>query len=45
MEFQFFHRWFNTLFLVSAVLTVLLFYFQHRQDSEELDLPMYTHQA
>jgi hypothetical protein len=45
LEFQFFHRWFNSLFLTSGVLTMLLFYVQLRQHSDELDLPVYTHQA
>ena len=45
LEFEFFHRWFNTLFLVSALLTILLFYVQHRQSRDEQELPLYTHQA
>ena len=46
LEFEFFHRWFNSLFLASALLTVLLFYGQHRHSREEQELPLYSsHQA
>jgi hypothetical protein len=43
LEFQFFHRWFNGLFIASAVLTMLLIYAQHQQagDGEQL-LPVHT---
>ncbi|KAK9831247.1 hypothetical protein WJX74_009318 [Apatococcus lobatus] len=46
LEFEFFHRWFNSLFLLSAILTMLLFVSQHqssRQD-EGTELPMWTKQ-
>jgi hypothetical protein len=41
-EFQFFHRWFNGLFIASAVLTLLLFYAQHQQAGSEQLLPLHT---
>ncbi len=47
LEFEFFHRWFNSLFLISAILTMLLFISQHhsnRQDDVD-DLPMWTKQS
>ena len=47
LEFEFFHRWFNSLFVLSAILTMLLFISQHqssRQDSPA-DLPMWTKQT
>ena len=46
LEFEFFHRWFNSLFLLSAILTMLLFVSQHqsnRQD-ESAELPIWTKQ-
>jgi hypothetical protein len=42
LEFQFFHRWFNSLFLGSASLTILLFYAQHKSRLEDADLPLYN---
>ena len=45
LEYEFFHRWFNTLFLASSLLTMLLFYFQYKNSRQEPELPMYTHRA
>ncbi|KAK9807389.1 hypothetical protein WJX73_010862 [Symbiochloris irregularis] len=42
LEFEFFHRWFNSLFLASASLTMLLFYAQHRNSATEPELPVYS---
>ncbi|KAG2434194.1 hypothetical protein HXX76_007920 [Chlamydomonas incerta] len=45
LDFQFFHRWFNGLFLASALLTLLLLYGQYqasRYDALEL-LPTHSH--
>ncbi|KXZ55776.1 hypothetical protein GPECTOR_2g1326 [Gonium pectorale] len=45
LDFQFFHRWFNGLFLASALVTLLLLWGQyqaHRYDSLEL-LPTTAH--
>ena len=41
LEFQFFHAWFNVVFLASAFLTLSLFYAQHKRD-RDADLPMYV---
>ncbi len=30
MDFQFFHRWFNGLFLASASVAILIFYTQYQ---------------
>lgn len=35
LEFPFFHALFNTLFVVSALLTIALFYSQYRQRAAE----------
>ena len=43
LEFEFFHAWFNTIFLAAALLTAALLYAQH-QRSRDADLPLY-HQA
>lgn len=42
LKFEFFHSWFNGLFLASVALTMLLLYgkYQHRLDDEP-GLPMY----
>jgi hypothetical protein len=41
LEFEFFHAWFNTIFLAAALLTLALFYAQ-QQRQRDSDLPMYT---
>ena len=41
LEFQFFHAWFNIVFLASAFLTLALFYAQHKRD-RDADLPVYV---
>ncbi|KAL3150850.1 hypothetical protein ABBQ32_000603 [Trebouxia sp. C0010 RCD-2024] len=42
MEFEFFHWWFNSIFLACACLTMLLFYGQYRQRIQDTDqLPIY----
>ena len=40
LEFEFFHAWFNTIFLAAALATLALFYAQHRRDRDP-DLPLY----
>ncbi|KAK9815635.1 hypothetical protein WJX72_007232 [[Myrmecia] bisecta] len=43
LEFEFFHRWFNSLFLASALLTMLLFYGQYQSSLQDAaDLPLYV---
>lgn len=42
LEFEFFHLWFNSLFLASAGLTFLLFYLQYHYQDLPSDLPLYT---
>ena len=44
LKFEFFHRWFNSLFLASVALTGLLFYgrYQHSLDDGPPDLPLYA---
>ena len=48
LEFEFFHRWFNSLFLTSACLTMLLFHWQYRtsinEAGEQQGLPLYSKQ-
>ncbi|CAL8468873.1 g8414 [Coccomyxa elongata] len=41
LEFEFFHAWFNTIFLAAAVLTLALFYAQHQRQRDS-DLPLYS---
>ncbi len=42
LEFEFFHWWFNSIFLVCACLTMLLFYGQYKQRIQDTDqLPIY----
>lgn len=36
LEFQFFHRWFNALFLASACLTLLLFWGQYQAQLQDV---------
>ena len=45
LEFEFFHRWFNALFLASVLMTALLFYgrYQASLDENSPDLPVYLH--
>ena len=43
LEFEFFHAWFNTIFLAAALATAALLYAQH-QRARDADLPLY-HQA
>lgn len=45
LEFEFFHLWFNSLFLASAGLTFLLFYLQYHYQDLPSDLPLYTRSA
>eukprot|EP00884_Botryococcus_braunii_P006472 jgi/Botrbrau1/15826/Bobra.40_1s0012.1 len=45
LEFEFFHLWFNSLFLASAFLTFLLFYVQYHFHDLPSELPMYTRSA
>lgn len=40
LEFEFFHAWFNTIFLAAALATLALFYGQH-QRRREAELPMH----
>lgn len=42
LEFEFFHRWFNCLFIASASLTMLLFYGQRKASRAEPELPMHS---
>ena len=46
LEFEFFHRWFNSLFLTSACLTMLLFHWHYRtsqfEAAEQQALPLYS---
>ncbi len=44
LEFEFFHWWFNSIFLACACLTMLLFYGQYKQRVQDTDqLPIYYH--
>lgn len=47
LEFQFFHRWFNGLFLASALITAGLYYFQYKSGAgNALEmLPTHTKKA
>ena len=47
LEFEFFHRWFNALFLASVVLTALLYYgrYQASLDDAPAELPVYLHSS
>jgi hypothetical protein len=49
LEFPFFHQLFNTLFVLSALLTMTLFYSQYRQqanqDSLHTGIPLYNRAA
>ena len=40
LEFEFFHAWFNTIFLTAALATAGLLYAQH-QRARDPDLPLY----
>jgi golgi pH regulator len=44
LEFQFFHRWFNGIFLASASFSMLLFYGQYRssQTDDSFCLPSHS---
>ena len=46
LEFEFFHHWFNSLFLTSACLTILLFHWHYRtsqfEAAEQQVLPLYS---
>lgn len=45
LEFEFFHRWFNSLFVASVLLTLLLFYgrYQHSLESDsQMELPLFN---
>jgi len=39
MDFQFFHRWFNGLFLASASIAILVYYLQHKASMNDPLLP------
>ncbi|KAA6423153.1 MAG: GPCR-type G protein 1-like [Trebouxia sp. A1-2] len=44
LEFEFFHWWFNSIFLACACLTMLLFYGQYKQRVQDTDqLPIHYH--
>ena len=49
LEFEFFHRWFNALFLASVLLTALLYYGRYQASLEESGssdhLPVYLHSS
>ncbi len=48
LEFEFFHRWFNALFLASVLLTALLYYGRYQASLEESGpdhLPVYMHSS
>lgn len=47
LEFEFFHRWFNGLFLASVLLTALLFYGRHQASLDDAppELPVYLHSS
>jgi hypothetical protein len=40
LEFEFFHAWFNTIFLAAALASLGLFWAQHRRE-RDADLPLY----
>ena len=42
LEFEFFHRWFNCLFIASAGLTMALFWGQRKARHQEPDLPLHS---
>jgi golgi pH regulator len=39
LEFEYFHRWFNGLFLASVILTMLLFYARYQGSLDDMDGP------
>lgn len=43
LEFVFFHKWFNSLFLISSLCTMVMIYVQFKQAKETaFDLPVYV---
>ncbi|GAX79959.1 hypothetical protein CEUSTIGMA_g7398.t1 [Chlamydomonas eustigma] len=42
MDFQFFHRWFNGLFLASATVAIIIFYTQYQASLSDPLLPTHT---
>jgi hypothetical protein len=37
LQFNFYHRWFDLMFLIAATLTMLLLYLAHKRDVEQAD--------
>ena len=42
LEFEFFHAWFNWIFLAAACASLLLLYVRHQQQRDPADLPVFT---
>ena len=42
LEFEFFHAWFNWIFLAAACASLLLLYARHQQQRDPADLPVFT---
>lgn len=37
LHFNFYHRWFDVIFLISALLTIVFFYLLHKPQNNEND--------
>lgn len=42
LEFEFFHAWFNWIFLAAACASLLLLWVRHQQQRDAADLPMFS---